>query len=342
MPLMIVRNDIVKMNVDVIVNSANPYPTIGQGVDGQIHKYAGKELLEARREIGNIACGEAFITSGFQLPAKYVIHTVGPTHTNQEVSELLRNCYKNSLYLALEHSCESIAFPLISTGIYGVNKVKALQIAIQTIHEFLFEHEMMVYIVVYDKESYQISEQLYAKIESYIDENYIEEVYVPYPRAYESQYERRNVFTEAVRAFREPIVEYEEEYICEETTEMRSLEDLMDEVDDTFSEHLFRMIDYKGMKDPEVYKKANIDRRLFSKIRSNKYYQPSKNTALSLAFALELNLDETKELLIKAGYALSNSNKVDIIVKYFIEQKNYNIYELNEVLFKFTETTLGG
>ena len=231
--------------------------------------------------------------------------------------------------LAKEYKCESIAFPLISTGTYGVDKAKALQVAIQTIHEFLLENEMMVYLVVYDHQSYQLSEHLYSDVQSYIDENYIEEnIY------FNSRFESRRIEANCIELDRE-------EFVCK-AMPLRSLEDLIDEVDETFSEYLFRMIDYKGLKDPDVYKKANIDRRHFSKIRSNKYYQPSKHTALALAFALELNLDETKDLLIKAGYALSNSNKVDIIFKYFIEKNNYNIYELNEVLFKFTETTLGG
>lgn len=330
MPLSIVRNDLVKMHVDVIVNSANPKPIIGAGVDEHIHTCAGEELLKARLAIGDIACGEAKITEAYNLHAKYVIHTVGPIHTYDHVYELLSNCYINSLLLAKEYKCKSIAFPLISTGTYGVDKAKALQIAIQTIHEFLLENDMMmVYLVVYDHQSYQLSEYLYNDVQSYIDENYVEEkIY------FNSRYESRRVEANFIELSRE-------EPVCKSIS-VRSLEDLIDEVDETFSEYLLRMIDYKGLKDPDVYKKANIDRRLFSKIRSNKHYQPSKNTALALAFALELNLDETKDMLNKAGYALSNSNKVDIIFKYFIEQNNYNIYELNEVLFKFTETTLGG
>ena len=330
MPLSIVRNDLVKMYVDVIVNSANPKPIVGAGVDGCIHKYAGKELLEDRKKIGYMECGEAIITSAYNLPAKYVIHTVGPIHTYFNVYELLRNCYHNSLELAKEYHCESIAFPLISTGTYGVDKAKALQIAIQTIHKFLLENDMMVYLVVYDHQSYQLSEHLYVDVQSYIDENYIDE---------NRYFYKNRVFSKRIES--EMLEFTNEELVCDSFVP-RKIEDLIKEVDETFSEHLFRMIDYKGMTDPEVYKKANIDRRLFSKIRSNKNYQPSKNTALALAFALELNLDETKDLLIKAGYALSNSNKIDIIFQYFIEQGNYNIYELNEVLFKFTETTLGG
>lgn len=329
MPLSIVRNDLVKMHVDVIVNSANPKPIIGAGVDERIHTCAGEQLLQARLAIGDIACGEAKITDAYNLHAKYVIHTVGPIHTYNHVYELLSNCYRNSLLLAKEYKCKSIAFPLISTGTYGVDKAKALQIAIQTIHEFLLDNDMMVYLVVYDHQSYQLSEHLYNDVQSYIDENYVEEnIY------FNSRYESRRIEAN--------FIDFKKEDVVCKAMPLRSLEDLIDEVDETFSEYLLRMIDYKGLKDPDVYKKANIDRRLFSKIRSNKHYQPSKSTALALAFALELNLDETKDMLNKAGYALSNSNKVDIIFKYFIEQNNYNIYELNEVLFKFTETTLGG
>ena len=336
MPLHIVRNDITKMFVDAIVNSANPLPVIGYGVDSQIHKVAGKELLEARKEIGEIACGEAKITGGYHLPAKYVIHTVGPNHASENVYELLRDCYRNSLMLAKEQHCESIAFPLISTGTYGVSKTKALQIAIQTIHEFLFEQEMIVYLVVFDKESYQLSEHLYVDIESYIDEKYVDENYHVYPRAMKSS---RDIYY-TIESEDEEIVF--NECLTSTICGTRSLEDLVNEVEDTFSEHLFRLIDNKGMKDPEVYKKANIDRRHFSKIRSNKDYQPSKITVIALAFALELNLDETKDLLLKAGYALSHSNKLDIIVEYFLVHENYNIFELNEVLFAFDQPTIGG
>lgn len=353
MPLSIVRNDLVKMNVDVIVNSANPKPIIGAGVDERIHTCAGEQLLQARLAIGDIACGEAKITDAYNLHAKYVIHTIGPIHTYNHVYELLSNCYRNSLLLAKEYKCKSIAFPLISTGTYGVDKAKALQIAIQTIHEFLLDNDMMVYLVVYDHQSYQLSEHLYNDVQSYIDENYVEETYNRHSRNIECEatINKINNGIKVIKNFlRDIIVEEElEEYIDEEVNEYKCneilspcIEDLIEEVDDTFAECLFKIIDNKGLKDPDVYKKANIDRRLFSKIRSNKHYQPSKSTALALAFALELNLDETKDMLNKAGYALSNSNKVDIIFKYFIEQNNYNIYELNEVLFKFTETTLGG
>ena len=321
MPLSIVRNNIANMNVDVIVNSANPKPIIGAGVDSAIHLAAGPQLLEARKEIGDISCGSAYITEGYQLQAKYVIHTVGPIHTNDNLEKYLEACYYNSLSLAKKYKCKSIAFPLISTGVYGVDKALALQLAIQTIQKFLLKNEMMVYLVVYDKESYQLSERLYNDVKSYIDEILIDN-------------QRKLYHCNRVMSF--PM------HLEKEKCEARSIEELVVEIDETFSEYLLRMIDYKGMKDPEVYKKANMDRRHFSKIRSNKHYQPSKNTAISLAFALELNLDETKDLLLKAGYALTHSSKTDIIVEYFINNKNYNMFELNEVLFAFDQPTIGG
>ena len=325
MPLNIVRNNIANMNVDVIVNSANPKPTIGAGVDSAIHQAAGSQLLEARQQIGNIDCGQAYITDGFDLNSKYVIHTVGPKHTQENVEQSLIACYNNSLLLAKQYKCKSIAFPLISTGVYGVDKALALQLAIQTIQKFLLKHEMMVYLVVYDKESYQLSEKLYNDIQCYIDEYYIDN--------HKNLYSRNRVLKNCeIKRCLAPCVE--------EST--RSLEDIIFKLDETFSEYLLRMIDYKGMKDPEVYKKANMDRRHFSKIRSNKNYQPSKNTAIALAFALELNIDETSDLLLKAGYALTHSSKADIIVEYFIEQENYNLFELNEVLFAFDQPTIGG
>ena len=338
MPFEIVRNDITKMDVDAIVNSANPHVLIGAGVDSAIHEAAGPELFEARRLIGDIPVGAAVATPGFKLNADYVIHTVGPVWrggTEQE-KQRVKECYKNSLELAHEKGCKSIAFPLISTGTYGFPKAEALGIAVSIVSEFLLQHDMNVFLVVYDPKAYALSEKLFSAVTEYIDDNYIEEHHIK-----NNQGRRRQ---EVDVGYYEPmgsLVRVNEEYDAYSSKAERNLDDLIDELDETFSQSLLRHIDEKNKSDVEVYKKANVDRKLFSKIRSNKDYRPSKVTAIAFALALELNLDETKDLIGRAGFALSHSNKFDIIIEYFIDQENYNVFEINEVLFGFDQVLLG-
>lgn len=337
MPLQIVRNDITKMEVDVIVNAANIALQKGGGVCGSIFAVAGADKLQAECDrIGGCKVGEAVITGGYELPAKYIIHTVGPVWHGGHSGEarLLHNSYINSLKLAFEHKCKSIAFPLISSGIYGYPKDQALQIAIAAISEFLLEHEMMVYLVVFDKKAFVLSEKLFTAIEKFIDDNYVDQLHVKYSRnriqLNEEQYQGTLVGS---------LLRHD---VCESISERSGgLDDLIGHLEETFSEMLLRLIDEKGMEDVQVYHRANIDRRLFSKIRSNKGYKPSKNTAIAFAIALELNLDQTRDLLMKAGYALSRSSKFDVIIEYFIDAGNYNINEINEALFYYDQTLLG-
>jgi O-acetyl-ADP-ribose deacetylase (regulator of RNase III) len=337
MPMSIIRNDITKMSVDAIVNSANPHVFIGDGVDGAIHKVAGAELFEARKAIGNIAVGEAAITDAFKLSAKYVIHTVGPTWHggNDNEIESVKNCYRSSLALAKDYNCKSVAFPLISTGTYGFPKSEALQIAISVISEFLFENDMKIYLVVYDKTSYSLSGKLFSAVVEYIDDYYIDEHLEYYRNRGRMEYD---ICPQDVRT---PIIEWDGKCEIKSLKENRSLEDLMGELDETFSQSLLRLIDQKGKTDVEVYKKANADRKLFSKIRSNPNYKPSKVTAIAFAIALELSLDETRDLINRAGFTLTHSSKFDVIIEYFIGQGNYNIFKINEVLFAFDQVLLG-
>ena len=337
MPLEIVRNDITKMQVDAIVNTANPRPIVGGGVDRAIHKAAGAELLAARKEIGDIAVGKAVVTPAYNLPAEYVIHTVGPVWQDGKHGEreLLAECYANSFRLAMEHQCSSIAFPLISAGVYGCPPEIAITAATQAIREFLLAHEMDVYLVVFDRRSFKISSSLFDDVQSYLDEMYVEELLDEEYRG-DDRGRRRRAFDETVCMAEDVIA-----LSPASKEKQRSLEDLLDEIDDTFSEALLRLIDAKGKKDPEVYKRANIDRKLFSKIRNNPAYQPSKTTALAFAVALELNLDETRDFIGRAGYAISHSNKMDIIVEYFIKRKEYDIFTVNEVLFSYRQPLLG-
>ena len=339
MPLEIVRNDITKMQVDAIVNTANPRPIVGGGVDRAIHKVAGTELLDARKKIGDIATGKAAITSAFNLHARFVIHTVGPVWQDGEHGEreLLSNCYDNSLQLAAENGCGSIAFPLISAGVFGCPSEVAIAVATQAIRDFLTDHDMDVYLVVFDHKAFKISSSLFDDVQSFIDERYIEELL---DEEYRGDYrDRRRNFETAGQPPAEDA--YIDMPMWMSKPKERSLEDLLNEVDDTFSEALLRLIDAKGKTDPEVYKKANVDRKLFSKIRNNPAYKPSKSTALAFAVALELNLDETKDFIGRAGYALSHSSKTDIIVEYFIQRSEFDIITINETLFAFEQPLLG-
>ena len=345
MPFEIVRNDIVNMQVDVIVNTANPRPVIGSGVDRAIHQKAGKKLLSARQKIGNIDFGDAVITPGFDLDAKYVIHTAGPLWEggNHGESEILASCYRKSLNLAKVYQCQSIAFPLISTGNYGFLKSLALQIAIQEISIFLLENDMQVYLVVFENESFVLSEKLFNSVSSYIDENY---VYSKTIDEYDSDH-IDHVYLNSSR-FRHYYQDQENIKLTsslndEGAFEINSfdLDEMLDHLDDSFSQMLIKLIDLSGKKDAEIYKKANIDRKLFSKIKNNINYRPSKTTALAFALALELDIDTTKDLIGRAGFALSHSSKFDVIVEYFLISRNYNVFELNEVLFAFDQPLIG-
>lgn len=336
MPFTIIRNDITKMKVDAIVNAANTDLRMGGGVCGAVFKAAGASLLQkACGRLAPINSGEAVITEGFNLPAKYIIHTAGPVFVDGKhgEEEQLRDCYLNSLNLALENKCKSVAFPLISSGIYGYPKAEALHVATHTIQSFLTNHEIEVTLVVFDKDSFEVSEDLIGKVEAYIDEKYI-------GAHDDSRYRMSNLkFIKNAAKMYEPS---QPAPFTFESKRMSAIEDFIGDLDESFSQTLLRIIDAKGKTDVEVYKRANLDRKLFSKIRSQKGYMPSKRTAIALAIALELTLDETEDLLERAGYALSHSQKFDVIIEYFIINSRYDIIEINEVLFKYDQPLLGG
>jgi len=344
MPIQIVRNDITKMECDAIVNAANTTLLGGGGVDGAIHKAAGKELLLECMKLGGCKIGQAKITNAHKLPCRYVIHTVGPRWKNGQSGErqLLESCYKESLQLAVKHNCESIAFPLISSGAYAYPKDQALRIAVDTITSFLIKHDMLVYIVVFDKSAFQISEKLFADIASYIDDKYVDTHFI-FNNSRRDSYGESTVLAET-HIFSDDVDACVLKAPCSPSIAMpksMSLEDAVNQIDESFSQMLLRKIDEKGMTDTQCYKKANVDRKLFSKIRGDIYYRPSKTTAIAFAIALELSLDETKDMLMKAGFALSHSNKFDIIIEYFIINENYNVFEINEALFAFDQSLLG-
>ena len=310
MPFEIVRNDITKMKVDAIVNTANKSLLGGGGVDGCIHRAAGPELLAECKLLNGCEIGSAKITKGYQLPCMYVIHAVGPRWIdgNHHEKELLESCYTTSLHLSMEYSCKSIAFPLISSGIYGYPKDQALRIAVEQIRKFLLDHEMMVYLVIFDRKAYEISDKLYSDIATYIDDRYVDE-------HSDSPSLQRVRFREFENAC------LKEESVPLSSANQKSITDWLEDIDESFSEMLLRKINESGMSDAECYKKANIDRKLFSKIRSDKLYKPSKPTVLAFALSLELSLEEMQDMLAKAGFALSHSSKFDLIIEYFVTGK---------------------
>lgn len=349
MPFSIIRGDITQVNADAIVNAANSKLTPGGGVCGAIHKAAGRELAAECRSIGGCPTGEARITRGYALPAKYVIHAVGPIWgltLHQE--EKLYSCYINSLKLARENGCNSIAFPLISAGIYGCPKKIALTTAQNAIRDFLYENDcdMEVTLVLFERSAVELAEGLGREIKKYIYDNYAEAH--SDLRTGGNTHESKGLFS----SLRLPKANQDDDYnkalhsieaepFCAAALPKASLAEMLSDLDLSFSQKLLKLIDESGRTDAEVYKKANIDRKLFSKIRSDVSYRPKKQTALAFAIALELSLEETQELLKAAGYTLSRSSKADVIVEYFITSGRYDIYEINDALFAYDQQLIG-
>lgn len=323
MPFTIERNDITKMKVDVIVNSTNPKAIIVGGVDEAIQKFGGQGLINARKDIGLIKTGSVEYTEGYRLDSNYVYHTVSPVFKYGSKVEiiLLYSCYMNSLLLAKKMKQNSIAFPLLSVGAFGFPAQLSLDVATKAFKVFLKSNDMDIHLVVYDTDSYLISKQLYTDITSYIDEHAV--IYKRERRVFKS------------KAMVKEVISIDSEIMHS------SLEDNLESIDGTFQETLFKLIDERGYKDSFVYKKANMDRRLFAKIRKDRFYHPSKNTVLSLCIALELNVKQTKDLLSRSGYDLSMSIHFDIIIHYFLRNHNYDIFEINEALFSFDQELLG-
>jgi O-acetyl-ADP-ribose deacetylase (regulator of RNase III) len=353
-PFQIIRNDITKVKADAIVNTANPKPRIGRGTDSAIYAAAGEEqLLAARKKIGDIAPGQAVSTDAFALSAKYIIHTVGPSWFDGSHGErdVLRSCYEESLNLAAELKCKSIAFPMIATGVYGFPKDEALNIALSTIGKFLLTHEMKVILVVFDRKALELSEKLVGGIEQYIDEHAADLLRkAEYGGEYTSDIRRRRLAQLERAEELYDLKESDEDEVADEATSPitglpdvagKSLDDILGGAGETFQQRLFQLIDERGLDDVTVYKKANIDRKVFSRIRCKADYKPKKKTAVAFAIALELDLPTTLDLLSRAGMAFSPSDGFDLIVSYFITNKNYDIYEINAALFKYGQPVLG-
>ena len=348
MPLQIIRQDITKMRVDAIVNTTNEEMVGYSGVDLAVHEGAGPELDIECAKIAPLGLGTAKITKGYNLDAKYIIHTSGPTWRGGLIGEsiILRSCYVESLKLAVEHKCKSIAFPLISSGVYGYPKDQVLKFAIQTITEFLFEHELMVYICVFDRTSYDFSKKLFKEISEFIDDEYVEEHdedCLAELKAFDRDISANVVFKECQAAYPQaPRTSKKERTKTSSSVANKTLHEYMKSMDKSFAYKLFDLIDERGMTDVECYKKANVDKKTFSKIKRNPdTYKPSKQTAVAFAIALQLNLDETQDLLASAGLTLSRSFTFDKIIRYFIQKEIYDIFEINEALFEFDQVLLG-
>lgn len=344
MPLEIIREDITRMTVDAIVNPSNSLLLMGDfaSVSGQIFYNAGiDDLTEACNKFGHCDLGQAVITPGFRLPSKHIIHVVGPVwdggHNHEE--EYLADCYRNALNLAFEYGLSSIAFPLLSSGTYGYPKDKALHTALSTIQAFLMENDMMVYLVVFDNKAFELSTKLSSSVKKYIDDHYVgvfeSDEYFPNTPENRIKLERLHDRERSLPRGM-TIGQYEAPSFSKS-----ELGDMLDDKDVSFSQGLFDLIDRKGLTDVQVYKKANISKAVFSNLKSSDAYQPSKTTALAFCIALELNLKETHELLSKAGYSLSKSSILDLIVTYFLQHKNYDIFELNAVLYDYDQAMLG-
>ncbi len=340
MPLLIARQDITKMKTDAIVNAANTGLQMGGGVCGAIFYAAGpSRMQQACDALAPIETGQAVITPGFNLPCRFVIHTAGPVYDRQNAEQCRRqlaSCYRSSLQLASGNHCQSLSFPLISSGIYGYPKEEALQVAVDTISQYLKEHELTVYITIFD--TIDVNKNLSSLVEQYIDDNFIDTASfgsvlmttVPPQKKMSAAAERKKI-----------VNFYQNFGEVTSSLETDNIDEAVDHLDVSFSAALLAIIDQKGMTDVEVYKRANIDRKLFSKIRSQKGYMPSKRTAIALAIATELSLNETNSLLAKAGYTLSHSQKFDVIIEYFIVNRRYDIFEINEVLFSYDQPLLG-
>ena len=376
MPITILRHDITQMTTDAIVNAANTNLSRGGGVCGAIFAAAGhQELQAACVALAPLATGEAVVTPAFSLSSRYIIHAVGPIYseyTPAESERLLRLAYTNALQCAVDAACESVAFPLISSGIYGYPKAEAFTVAASAIQDYLHTHDVDidVSLVVFDKEAFVVSEVLHGAVERYIDEHYVDAATARSHRRYNGlqaqSIEARKSLGVSVEAEQEASRHFSAMVVSRESAKQEVLaemsipsflrpkpvsasesadnvlDDIVNQLDDTFAATLLRLIDASGKSDVEVYKRANIDRKLFSKIRSNMAYNPSKPTVLAFAVALELSLEQTEDLLNRAGFALSHSRKFDVIVEYFIVQGKHNVHEINEVLFSYDQILLGG
>lgn len=355
MPVTIIRNDITLVHADAIVNPANPQPTYADGTDRAVYLAAGAEqLLAERRKIGPIEPGQVAATPGFRLPARYIIHAVGPVWTGGGAGEfeILRACYDHALAKAAELKCKSVAFPLLASGVNGFPRDRALRIALAAINDFLMRHEMNVTLVVFSREAFELSGKLFSDVKALIDDLHVREAMrAEYRgRLAEERVLRRSPGTARAvgTAPRPETLEAKASFVMPEPCACLSddaddaaLDELLRNKPETFQQRLLHLIDESGLTDVMVYKRANIDRKHFSKIRSDANYRPSKKTAVAFALALRLDVAQAEDLLARAGLAFSDSQAFDIIVKHCIRERQYDLSEINSVLFKYDQEQLG-
>ena len=358
MPFQIIRADITKMKCDAIVNPTNEGLLPGGGVDAAIHKAAGTELYVMCQTLGGLSVGGAKMTPAYNLPCKYVIHTVGPYWQGggQNERQLLQSCYRQALSIAKASKCKSIAFPLISSGTYGYPKDQVLATALDVIKDFLYENEMLIYLVVYDKTAYELSEQLSYGVAAYIDDNYAAETLTACDMARERVDEvlydeeeklyssikgkscRRSLMPESREMSEERLPR--SHWRNQSVPEFGSVNSIKKFMYRGFKDTLLAYVDEKGISDTDCYKRANVSRQTWHKIITDPHYTPKKNTAIALAIALELNIDETQALLATAGFILSKSSLFDVIIMYCIVKGIYDVFQIDTILFRYDQTTL--
>lgn len=388
MPFQIIRNDITKVKADVIVNTANPKPVIGGGTDSAIYKAAGEEkLLTERQKIGHIARGEMAVTSAFDLKAKYIIHTVGPIWEggNKGEFDILRSCYRKPLEKAAELGCESVAFPLIATGVYGFPKDKALQIAMSEISSFLMQDgiEMTVKLVVFGDKAFRLSRNLFFQVESFITD---EEVIKAHLEEYGIEQEEFDHIKDRYRREREyeryypanrptGVLDFSDECELPEIVEFGDIHigsvgssskkpvkketgasykkpfnehsfdkslymnDGKEEL--PFQKHLLKLIIDRDLDNTTVYKSSNVTKGAFSKIMCGDTKIPKKKAVLGFCIGLKLSLEEAEELLASADMAFNPYDKRDKLVIQCLQRGQYNIDEVNSMLYICHQPLLG-
>lgn len=342
MPLYLKKGDITYMHCDAIVNATDMVLSGSGGVDRMIHEAAGPDLSLECMKIGYCGVGQAIITKGYDLNAKYVIHTVGPIWSDGNPIEesLLASCYKNALALALEYGCETVAFPLISAGTFGFPEDDAMRIAKESIEDFLDRHNMTVYLVAYRSHTYNMGAKLFNEVRQFVERNspddFFECTCMP-----ESVCYSESAPLPKARAKRPRVAAGNAMPTFSARPKESSLDDLLKQVDESFAEMLARKIEERGISNAECYNKANATKSVFSKIKNNPEYKPTKPTVAGFVLALGLPLDEAKEMLSKACYSLSRSNKFDIILEWFITNRIYNIFDINEVLLEYDQQLIG-
>lgn len=333
MPFQIIRDDLAHVKADAIVVAANERLVLDGGIGGRIAGLAGRANLQAACDaLAPCPTGRAVATPAFDLPARHIIHAVGPRWHDGTRNEarLLRATYDAALSLAESLGDRSVALPLISSGSYGFPAPEAFDIALAAIRDFLDVHEIDVTLVLYDRQAVAAGAARFQRIARYIDDTYVAE---------REPFDMRMAGAPLSRV--QPQATASEGPPKPKRTLREGLRAWLDKLDEPFSVTLLRLIDERGLADAQVYKRANMSRQLFSKIRSDADYRPTKKTVLSLAVALELSLDETEDLLERAGFALSHSSKFDVIIEYFITEGVYDSFTINEALYAFDQPLLG-